>query len=437
MKILIIGSGGREHALAWHVAKLPQVKQVYVAPGNGGTSLEAKTQNIPIAITAVHELVNFARQHAVDLTIIGPEASLAAGVVDEFEKAQLPCFGPTMKAAQLETSKAFSKDFMQRHNIPTAAYATFTDLNAAKDYLNKHPLPVVIKADGLAAGKGVVIANNFEAAEASLETMLLKKTHGIAGNKVVIEEFLPGEEASFIAMVDGETVLPLATSQDHKARDNHDLGPNTGGMGAYSPAPVITPGLQQKIMETVMRPVVAGMKQEGIIYRGFLYAGLMVSPNEDIHVLEFNCRLGDPETEPLLLRLQSNLVDACLAGIAKQLHNVTLTWDKRVALGVVLVAKGYPGEYPTGEIIGGLPTKISSDYKIFHAGTRLQGNELVTSGGRVLCVTSLGETTSEAQARAYKIISQIHWPHMYYRTDIGYRAIAREKETLHYSKLKF
>ncbi len=427
MKVLIIGNGGREHALAWKVAQSPLVKQIFVAPGNAGTAIEIKTQNISIKPTDVAALLNFARKEAIDLTIVGPEAALAAGVVDQFQAAGLKCFGPTQAAAQLESSKAFSKEFMHRHKIPTAQFATFSDLNPAKEYLKQAKLPIVIKADGLAAGKGVVIAQTQDEALKAVNSMLSEQAFGTAGQKVVIEEFLQGEEASFIVMCDGEHVIPLATSQDHKARDNGDRGPNTGGMGAYSPAPVVTPQVHQRIMREVIEPTLAGMKQAKTPYTGFLYAGVMITPDGSPKVLEFNCRLGDPETQPLLMRLQSDLVGLCLAAIEQRLDTMTVEWDSRPALGVVLTAQGYPNDYPTGEAINGLPESENADCKVFHAGTALRDGRIVTAGGRVLCVTALGDTVAAAQAKAYAMAKTIHWSHQYYRTDIGYRAIAREQ----------
>lgn len=425
MKILIIGNGGREHALAWKAAQSPLVTQVYVAPGNAGTALEPDVQNINIASTDIEKLVAFAAKEAIGLTIVGPEAALVAGIVDRFQKAELPIFGPTQAAAQLESSKKFSKDFMIKHHIPTARYATFTDNKAAKAYVEKHGVPIVIKADGLAAGKGVVVAHSLPQAFQAIDAML----QGKPGECIVIEEFLTGEEASFIVMVDGDHILPLATSQDHKARDNGDQGPNTGGMGAYSPAPVITPALHSTIMKKIIEPTVRGMAKAGIPYTGFLYAGLMISPQGDLKVLEFNCRLGDPEAQPLMLRLKSDLVELCLAAINDKLNRVSASWDERIALSVVLVAKGYPQQYPTGEIIHGLPAKTNDDVKIFHAGTAIAQNQIVTAGGRVLGVTALGNTVVQAQNKAYQVVKNIHWNNIYYRTDIGYRAIQREKIT--------
>lgn len=430
MKILIIGNGGREHALAWKVAQSPLVTTVFVAPGNAGTALEPKTQNIPIGVTDTAQLLDFARQHHIDLTIIGPEAALAAGVADQFQAAGLRCFGPTQSAARLETSKAFAKDFMQRHRIPTANYATFTDVKAAQDYVQQHGVPIVIKASGLAAGKGVVIATTLDEANTAITDMLSGHAFGAAGEMVVIEEYLTGEEVSFIVMVDGDQILPLATSQDHKARDNGDRGPNTGGMGAYSPSPIVTPALQEHILRTIIKPTIQGLAAEGCPYQGFLYAGLMIGNDGNPKVLEYNCRLGDPETQPILLRLKSDLVPLCMAALEHQLEQQPVLWDSRAALGVVLTAGGYPNDYDTGEIIHGLALPHdanSSEWKIFHAGTRQSENQIVTAGGRVLCVTALGDTVAHAQAKAYEIARQIHWSHIYYRTDIGHRAITRER----------
>lgn len=426
MKILIIGNGGREHAMAWKVAQSPRVSQVFVAPGNAGTALESKTQNVPIAVTDVKGLVTFAQQEKIDLTIVGPEAALAVGVVDAFQTANLRCFGPTQAAAQLETSKAFSKDFMAQHGIPTAKYACFTDAKAAEKYLLQQAMPIVIKADGLAAGKGVIIAATHAEAIAAVNDMLSGDAFGAAGRRVVIEEFLQGEEASFIVMADGKHALSLATSQDHKARDDNDQGPNTGGMGAYSPAPVITPIVHDRIMQDVVNPVIAAMANNNSPYIGFLYVGVMINADNEPKVLEFNCRLGDPETQPLMMRLQSDLVTLCEAALNQELEKTTATWDPRVALGVVLASAGYPFKYPTGEIITGLNQPTLKDTKIFHAGTDEHAGNVVTAGGRVLCVTALGDTVSAAHRLAYQAITQIHWPHLYYRTDIGHRALQRE-----------
>ncbi|MEJ2380367.1 MAG: phosphoribosylamine--glycine ligase [Gammaproteobacteria bacterium] len=427
MKVLIIGNGGREHALAWKAAQSQLVEHVYVAPGNAGTAREHKVRNAAVDATDLPGLVAFAEHEGIGLTIVGPETPLVAGVVDAFRDAGLPCFGPTRAAAQLEGSKAFSKDFLARHRIPTAAYGTFAEVDAALAYLRQVGAPVVVKADGLAAGKGVLLAQTEAEAEAAVQDMLAGNRFGEAGHRVVIEEFLRGEEASFIVMVDGEHILPLATSQDHKARDDGDTGPNTGGMGAYSPAPVVTPELHQRIMEQVIRPTVAGMAAEGCPYTGFLYAGLMIGDDGIPKVLEFNCRFGDPETQPIMLRMRSDLVGLCLAALETRLDRVHAEWDDRPALGVVMAAGGYPGHYATGEVISGLPDREEPDLKVFHAGTAQRDGDVVTAGGRVLCVTALGNTVAAAQHRAYTLVHAIHWQGAYFRHDIGHRAIAREQ----------
>jgi phosphoribosylamine--glycine ligase len=427
MKILIVGGGGREHALAWKAAQSPLAERVFVAPGNGGTAHEPKVENLPIAAEDVPALVQFATEHAIDLTVIGPEAPLVAGVVDAFAAAGLRCFGPSQKAAQLEGSKAFTKDFLARHRIPTATYGAFTKAEPAVAYLRQVGAPIVIKADGLAAGKGVILAEDLVTAETAVLDMLSAGRFGSAGNRIVIEEWLTGEEASFIVMVDGEHILPLATSQDHKARDDGDLGPNTGGMGAYSPAPIVTPAVHERIMREVIEPTVAGLAAEGIHYVGFLYAGLMISPDGTPKVLEYNCRLGDPETQPLLMRLESDLVELCLAAVEGRLDQVEATWDPRPALGVVMAAGGYPDRYETGHPISGLDAALPSGLKVFQAGTRSEGPRILTNGGRVLCVTALGNSVSEAQALAYQGVGGIRWEACQYRRDIGYRAIAREQ----------
>ena len=424
MKVLIIGNGGREHALAWKVARDSNVTHVYVAPGNAGTASEHNVSNVNIDVLAIPELVAFAQQEKIDLTIVGPEAPLVAGVVDQFAAAGLTIFGPTRAAAQLEGSKAFSKDFLARHNIPTAAYQNFTDVEAAKAYVRQQGAPIVIKADGLAAGKGVILAQSEAEAFAAIDHMLAGNAFGEAGHRVVIEEFLVGEEASFIVMVDGEHILPLATSQDHKARDNGDKGPNTGGMGAYSPAPVVTLDIHQRAMQEVIIPTVQGMSREGTPYTGFLYAGLMIDAEGTPKVLEFNCRFGDPETQPVLMRLQSSLVELCLAATRGELDNVEAQWDSRPALGVVMAAGGYPEAYHKGDEIIGI--EQVSNAKVFQAGTRMEDGKTVTNGGRVLCVTALGNTIREAQQRAYEGVKAIKWSNAYYRTDIGYRAVDRE-----------
>ncbi|MFD2112227.1 phosphoribosylamine--glycine ligase [Thiorhodococcus fuscus] len=426
MKILIIGSGGREHALAWKAAQSPLAEQIFVAPGNGGTACEPGVQNLPISATDIQALLRFAREESIGLTIVGPEAPLVAGLVDAFEAAGLPCFGPTQSAAQLEGSKAFAKDFLTRHGIPTASYGVFTEIEPALDYLRVIGAPVVVKADGLAAGKGVILADDLETAEAAVRDMLDAGRFGTAGARVVIEEFLTGEEASFIAMVDGGNILPLASSQDHKARDDGDQGPNTGGMGAYSPAPIVTPEIHARIMREVMEPTIAGLASEGIRYLGFLYAGIMIDSNGTPKVLEFNCRMGDPETQPLLMRLKSDLVELCLAAVEGRLDTATADWDSRAALGVVMAAGGYPEDYATGDRISGLDEVPADEAKVFHAGTKLDEDECVTNGGRVLCVTALGQGVYEAHKLAYRAVDRIRWDGCFCRRDIGYRAIARE-----------
>ncbi|EOX4226328.1 phosphoribosylamine--glycine ligase [Vibrio cholerae] len=427
MQVLIIGSGGREHALAWKVAQNPQVDTIYVAPGNAGTALEHKVQNVNIGITDIPALVAFAQDKAIELTIVGPEAPLVIGVVDAFRAAGLPIFGPTQGAAQLEGSKAFTKDFLARHNIPTAAYANFTEIEPALAYVREKGAPIVVKADGLAAGKGVIVAMTLQEAEDAIQDMLAGNAFGSAGSRVVVEEFLDGEEASFIVMVDGENVLPMATSQDHKRVGDADTGPNTGGMGAYSPAPVVTQDVHDRVMHEVIYPTVRGMAAEGNTYTGFLYAGLMIDNTGAPKVIEYNCRFGDPETQPIMMRLQSDLVELCQAAIAGKLDQVESKWDPRASIGVVLAAGSYPGDYAKGEVISGLPTQESAGQKVFHAGTETQGDQVVTNGGRVLCATALGNTVLEAQQRAYQLADQIHWNGMFCRRDIGYRAIAREQ----------
>ncbi|MDY6972970.1 MAG: phosphoribosylamine--glycine ligase [Thermodesulfobacteriota bacterium] len=426
MKILIIGGGGREHALAWKCALSSQVEIVFVAPGNAGTALESKLKNVDIEATDIHALVSFAKQERVDITIVGPEAPLVAGITDVFNIAGLKCFGPTRNAAQLEGSKAFCKEFLARHDIPTAVYKAFTEVEPALDYIREKGLPIVVKADGLAAGKGVIIAWSESEAVAAVEGMLSEKAFGKAGNRIVIEEFLTGEEASFIVMVDGEHILPLATSQDHKARDEGDTGPNTGGMGAYSPAPVVTEVVSQRIMKEVIEPTVEGMAAEGCSYTGFLYAGLMIATDGTPNVLEYNCRFGDPETQPILLRLKSDIAELVLAALDQRLDQVRAEWDYRAALAVVMAAGGYPGTYRKGDVILGIPENEQADTKIFHAGTMIQDGQIVTSGGRILCVTALGPSVGEAQARAYEMAKLISWEGVYYRKDIGYRALSRE-----------
>lgn len=429
MNILVIGGGGREHALAWKAAQSAQVEKVFVAPGNAGTSLEPKLENVAIDVEAISDLVAFAQANKIELTIVGPEVPLSLGVVNAFNEAGLPIFGPTQGAAQLESSKAFTKDFLARHNIPTAAYSNFTEIEPAKAYVVEVTAntgyPIVIKADGLAAGKGVIIAQDQSEADAAIEDMLAGNLFGEAGSRVVIEEFLKGEEASFIVMVDGQNILAMATSQDHKARDNGDHGPNTGGMGAYSPAPVVTQAVHDWTIANVIRPTVDGMAAEGNVYTGFLYAGLMISPDGSAKVLEYNCRFGDPETQPIMMRLKSDLVELCLAATRGELDQVTAEFDTRAAVGVVLAAGGYPDAYRKHDVIDGL-TLGNNDAKVFHAGTSMKEGHVVTNGGRVLCATALGNTVTEAQQSAYALVDQIHWDDVYFRTDIAYRAIARE-----------
>ncbi|HOP48206.1 MAG TPA: phosphoribosylamine--glycine ligase, partial [Desulfobacteraceae bacterium] len=402
------------------------VKKVFVAPGNAGTALEKNIENIDMLPGDIESLLDFAVQEGIGVTIIGPEAPLVDGITDSFNKAGLLCFGPTRYAAQLEGSKAFTKDFLSRHNIPTGFYMTFNEVGSAMAYIKDKGFPIVIKADGLAAGKGVIIARNEDEAFISLQDMLSGKAFGEAGHRVVIEEFLKGEEASFIVMVDGKNILPLATSQDHKPRDNGDTGPNTGGMGAYSPAPVVTQKVYKRIMDEIIEPTVRGMEAEGHPYTGFLYAGLMISNDGYPRVLEYNCRLGDPEAQPILLRLKSDLVELCLAALGQRLGQITAEWDERVALGVVMAAGGYPATYRKGDAISGLPDHEEEGVKVFHAGTRLKDGHILTNGGRVLCATAMGSSVSQAQKRAYEMVNKINWDGVYYRTDIGYRAVARE-----------
>ena len=427
MKVLIIGSGGREHALAWRVAQSAQVETIFVAPGNAGTALEPKVENVPLAVDDIDALLGFARNQQIDLTIVGPEAPLVAGVVDRFTAAGMACFGPTAAAAQLEGSKAFAKDFMARHGIPTAAYGNFTEIDEAITFIQNHGAPIVVKADGLAAGKGVIIAQTVEEAEVAVKDMLAGNAFGEAGHRVVVEEFLTGEEASFIVMADGEHILPLATSQDHKARDEGDLGPNTGGMGAYSPAPVISRELHETAMETVIRPTIKGMAKQGMPFTGFLYAGLMISPGGETRVLEFNVRFGDPETQPIMMRLQSDLAELCLAAVNGKLNQVDAQWDPRPALGVVMAAGGYPEAYSKGHVISGLDSANRTGARVFHAGTDLIDEQVVTCGGRVLCVCALADSVLGAANAAYSGCEKIHWDGAFYRRDIGHRAIAREQ----------
>ncbi|WP_454913243.1 phosphoribosylamine--glycine ligase [Stutzerimonas chloritidismutans] len=426
MNVLIIGSGGREHALAWKVAQDPRIAKVFVAPGNAGTATEAKCENVAIDVLAIEQLADFAAAN-VQLTIVGPEAPLVKGVVDLFRSRGLDIFGPTAAAAQLEGSKAFTKDFLARQNIPTADYQNFTEVEPALAYLREKGAPIVIKADGLAAGKGVIVAMTLAEAEEAVRDMLSGNAFGDAGARVVIEEFLDGEEASFIVMVDGENVLPMATSQDHKRVGDGDRGPNTGGMGAYSPAPVVTADVHKRVMDEVIYPTVRGMAAEGNVYTGFLYAGLMIDKAGQPKVIEFNCRFGDPETQPIMVRLESSLVLLVEAALAKALNKVEATWDPRPTVGVVLAAGGYPGDYAKGDVIEGLDDAAALDGKVFHAGTALNDQgQVVTAGGRVLCATAIGRTVSEAQQQAYRLAEKIHWNGCFYRKDIGYRAISRE-----------
>lgn len=423
MKILIVGSGGREHALAWKAKQSPKVDKVFVAPGNPGTALEASIENVALAVDDIAGLLAFAQTEKIDLTIIGPEIPLVMGIVDRFQQAGLKCFGPSAKAAQLEGSKSYCKDFMIRHNIPTAQYQSFTDKDLAINYIRKQGAPIVVKADGLAAGKGVIVAQTEQEAIGAVEDMLSGNVFGEAGNRVVIEEFLQGEEASFIVIADGKNALPMATSQDHKARDNGDQGPNTGGMGAYSPAPVVTPAIYDRVMRDVIEPTLQGMIDDGIPYTGFLYAGLMISANGTIKVLEYNCRFGDPETQPIMMRMKSDLVELCEAALDGTLDKTSTEWDERAALGVVLAAGGYPDAYQKNAIISGLPEQEQKDSKVFHAGTTFIGDSIATAGGRVLCACALGQDIKEAQNKAYELAHKIHWDSIYYRTDIGFKAI--------------
>ncbi len=428
MNILIIGSGGREHALAWKVAQSPEAQNIYVAPGNAGTELESAMSNVDIQADDINALVKFASENRIGLTIVGPEVPLVAGIVDQFQAADLRIFGPSAKAAQLEGSKSFCKDFLARHNIPTAAYSVFTDLDKACEYINECTAPMVVKADGLAAGKGVVIAETKEQAIAAATDMLAENRFGDAGSKVVVEEFLEGTELSFICMVDGKNCLPMATSQDHKARDDGDTGPNTGGMGAYSPAVAETEELNATVMQSVIEPTIKGMADDGNTFTGFLYAGLMISPQGDARVLEYNVRFGDPETQPIMMRLQSDLVSLCNAAIDGKLDRVTAEWSEDNAVGVVLAAGGYPASYAKGDTISGLNDVASVDEqsnntKVFHAGTKTDNGSVVTSGGRVLCVTATGATVKDAQLSAYAAVNKISFNKMYCRRDIAYRAI--------------
>ena len=427
MKVLVVGSGGREHALAWKCAQSPRVDEVLVAPGNAGTAREDRVRNVDVSSDDIEGLAKLARDEQVELTIIGPEAPLVAGIVDRFAELGLPCFGPTAAAAQLEGSKAFTKDFLARHNIPTADYCNFSELEPALAYIRQQGAPIVIKADGLAAGKGVIVALTLEEAEQAATDMLEGGAFGNAGARIVVEEFLDGEEASFIVVTDGTDVLPMATSQDHKARDEGDTGPNTGGMGAYSPAPVVTPEIEKRIIDEVIRPTLDGMKADGNAYLGFLYAGLMIMSDGTPKVIEFNCRFGDPETQPIMARLKSDLVDICLSALEGNLAECDAVWDPRAALGVVMAAGGYPASYEKGKVITGLDSADSDTQKVFHAGTAMAGDKVTTAGGRVLCVVGLGDTVAAAAKDAYDAVARIGWQDAYFRRDIGHRAIARER----------
>ena len=425
MKVLVIGAGGREHALAWKTAQSPEVEKVYVAPGNAGTALEDKVENISIAPDDAPALLGFARERRVALTVVGPEAPLVGGMADAFAAAGLRCFGPSKQAARLEGSKSFSKAFMRRYGIPTAAYETFTELDPALDYVKSRNLPIVVKADGLAAGKGVVIARTRNEAAQALADMLSAGKFGAAGRRVLIEDFIAGEETSFMVMSDGENAIPLASSQDHKARDDGDAGPNTGGMGAYSPSSIMNQTLHERVMRRVIEPAIAGMREQGTPYRGFLYAGLMVDADGNPQALEFNCRLGDPETQPILLRLQGDLPALCDMALAQRLRAATVAWDPRPAVGVVMASSGYPESATRDRVIGGLG-QADKTVKIFHAGTRQVGDEVLTNGGRVLCVTALADSVTGARDKAYHAVAGIQCDALFYRTDIAGRAVARE-----------
>lgn len=428
MKVLVIGGGGREHALAWQCARSDEVETVFVAPGNAGTALEPGMVNVDIAADDVDALISLVVDQGIELSIVGPEAPLVAGIVDRFQEHGLACFGPVASSARLEGSKAFTKAFLQRHNIPTGNYASFTELAPALEYIRAQGAPLVVKADGLAAGKGVIVADTVEQAEAAATAMLDQGAFGSAGTSIVVEQFLQGEEASFIAIVAGDVILPMATSQDHKARDDGDKGPNTGGMGAYSPAPVVTPEMHRRIMHEVMRPTVRGLAAEGMPYTGFLYAGLMIDADGTPNVLEFNCRFGDPETQPIMMRMQSDLPQLCLAALDGSLDQYRIEWDTRAAVGVVLAAAGYPDDYARGAVISGLERVTGEDVKVFHAGTALDPQQrVVTNGGRVLCAVALGDTVAAAQKRAYEVVDSISWDGMFCRRDIGHRAIERER----------
>ncbi len=421
--VLVIGNGGREHALAWKLSQSESVEKIWVAPGNAGTALENKTENIDIHPTDIEAFKAFVLDEEIDLTIVGPEAPLALGIVDAFQRENFLCLGPTERAAQLESSKTYCKNFLEKFGIPTASYASFTQIKPAIDYVRKQSFPVVIKADGLASGKGVFIPQNLAEAEHVITHLLENRVLGDAGSRIVIEEFLEGEEISFMVLTDGNYILPLASSQDHKRRDDGDQGPNTGGMGAYSPAPQLTPALYQKIMSRIIEPTLHGLNKQGIQYRGFLYAGLMITPDDEPKVLEFNCRLGDPEAEAILMRLRSDFVELATHALNGELHRVTAQWDPRFALTVVMSAGGYPGTYNKGDVIHGIPTEIDRNCKVFHSGTALRDQHIVTNGGRVLAVTALGNNLIEANQKAYSVVKQISWPNSYYRKDIGHRAL--------------
>jgi len=427
MNVLVIGSGGREHALAWKAAQSTQVEKVFVAPGNAGTATEHKVENVAITAGDTAALIDFAKTQNIGLTIVGPEQPLVDGIVDSFQAEGLTIFGPSAKASQLEGSKAFTKDFLARHDIPSGWYQNFTEIAPALAYVREKGAPIVIKADGLAAGKGVIVAMSLIEAEDAINDMLAGNAFGDAGHRVVIEEFLDGEEASFIVMVDGKNVLAMATSQDHKRAYNNDEGPNTGGMGAYSPAPVVTPEIHQRIMDEVIYPTVEGMAKEDAPYTGFLYAGLMIDASGTPKVIEYNCRFGDPETQPMMMRLKSDIVELCLSACAGELDKATIDFDPRPAVGVVLAAGGYPGSYGKGKVISGLEVNQHTDRKTFHAGTAEKDGDIVTAGGRVLCATALGETVTDAQKSAYALLHEISWEEVQFRTDIAYRAISREK----------
>ena len=428
MKILVVGSGGREHAIAWKCAQSLEVDEVIVAPGNAGTHLEKKLRNINIPDDDIEAQVKLAKQEKIDLTIVGPETPLTKGIVDCFERENLHCFGPNAKAAQLEGSKAFTKQFLARHKIPTADYKIFTEVKPALEYVSEKGAPIVIKADGLAGGKGVIVALTIDQAHQAIRDVLENNSFGDAGSMIVIEEFLEGEEASFIVITDGKTVLPLATSQDHKTRDNGDKGPNTGGMGAYSPAPIVTRELNKQIMHKIIYPTLRGLAEDDILYRGFLYAGVMVDKKGEAKVLEYNCRFGDPETQPIMVRLKSDLVKLCQATLEGSLSKQNVEWDSRVSLGVVMASGGYPENYATGHVISGINNINNQNCKVFHAGTKIDNEKIITSGGRVLCVVGMGNTTIEAKTVSYEAVSQISWKDEFHRNDIGYRAIKNHEK---------